>query len=77
MMWAALNCPSVWTKISAFNILVRSSSLTRLKFGIVEYLSENSPKRKTWLEYNIGKNKNQFTNETEEVNTKIISKGYC
>ena len=49
----------------------------KTKVEIAKYLYANSPKRKTWLEYNRGKNKNQFANETEEMNTKIISKGYC
>ena len=72
-MWAALNYPSMWTKISAFSILVRSSSLTRLKLGIAEYLSANSLKVKTFLKYNIGKIRTNLLMKTEEVSTKNAS----
>jgi len=70
MMWAALNCPSMWTKISTFSILVRSISLTRLKLGIVEYLSANSPRVKALLDYNTGKISTNLLMKTEEVSTK-------
>ena len=72
MMWATLSCSSMWTKISALSIFVRSGSLTRLRFGIVEYLSANSPKIKILLEYNTDKIRTNLQVKIEEVSTKNV-----
>ena len=43
----ARSCPSVWRKISDRSILMRSSSLTKLKFGAMKFLSAEIQKKKS------------------------------
>ena len=79
MRWAALSCSSLWTKISALSMLVRSGSLTRLKFGIAEYLSAGLLEAKMLLENSTYKRKSKLLVQIERLSKENVSKkkGYC
>ena len=79
MRWAALSCSSLWTKISALSMLVRSGSLTRLKFGIAEYLSAGLLEAKMLLENSTYKRKSKLQVQIERLSKENVSKkkGYC
>ena len=79
MRWAALSCSSLWTKISALSMLVRSGSLTRLKFRIAEYLSVGLLEAKMLLENSTYKRKSKLQVQIERLSKENVSKkkGYC
>ena len=79
MRWAALSCSSLWTKISALSMLVRSGSLTRLKFEIAEYLSAGLLEAKMLLENSTYKRKSKLQVQIERLSKENVSKkkGYC
>ena len=61
------------------SMLVRSGSLTRLKFGIAEYLSAGLLEAKMLLENSTYKRKSKLQVQIERLSKENVSKkkGYC